>query len=996
AAAVRLLTDRYRLADATMRMARYAAARGDTDSAATLAEQSAGYLPDRLWKIREVGTFLLELGRLTEAEAQLAKAADLGLPAKEQAAIFSTLAEGFREAGDTDAFMKYAEKFRDVVLAGDYQADDNDRGLAHFYAAELAAADGDTGAARENYDAASTLLTSRHRRSEALAKLAEARAADDDADGAVEAMAASVALLPEQPWKLRQAGGLYQRLGRHAEAAAPYEQAVATARTPADKQSALASLTELHRQAGNRDEYLAAARRYLDTGAPEDAAALGEDAGNRHLFRAELAMADNDRKLAYREYGLAATFIMSDSRQSDILDAMARIQADKGDAVAAAELMHRSIALVPDSVRKRRQAADFYMDIGFPDWAIALLSESVDAARTTSDKAVFLAALADRYRDSGDEEGFRTTAGRYIDTVNLLGKNITDEQRGLRHYYRAELFLTEHKTDRAVGEYRRAVELLENPARRSVVYLKLANHALETGDEKQAAYYADMAVISVPDRSRSYREAGQFFDKMEEVDRARESYTVALSMARDWREQAAALTALADLEKNAGNADQYLVHAAAYINAVQEGGVAADDQALATSLFYAGEVFSAQGQPEYARTAYARAAEMLDDRYRRSEALYQVSRIDAEAGENGLAATNAYAAAMLLPDKRWRASGSADVLAKAGEYDLAAEVLETVIDLDPLANRLLYRNLAEVRVKANDKPEGMEANRLYMDALYAAWEEGDAAGRERAEADLWAAQTRQAGWDMNWGKVESRLFGSRDADGDYYLATNNELTINTRFPNGFRGKAYAELGWTMDSRFTGVSQSRRDGVWRPWVSRPGFRDTVSALIGFRVSPIRRLPSLDLRAEYVIGYGHDEENDFRLRLKFDRSVGLRPRLDDTFWLYQKEEVDLIYSTRNNDFTSVGTFRRGLAYSPCTADRSLVLSPYWAFRYSYGGKEEDKGDRWSLQTGPGLIMRKYFMADRYNAYRAYFEVNVHYRIGLTQDRQNALGFNLTTAF
>lgn len=987
------MTDKYRLAEAYMNMAVRNADLGRDDLAVAQAELSAEQLPDRIWKLREVGNFLMERGRPDRAERWLANAAGAAATAGERLAILDMLADAFRLRGNREKYHEYARLYIDALDADGYAPTGAERGAAAYYEGELRAAAGDEAGAYEAYARAADLLDNRRRRSDAYAKTAEHLFSMGEREQAADRMERSVALLPEQPSGLRRAGDFFARLAMPDKAAEYYGRALEQSSSAADRASILAALADLAKDAGDRDAFLSHANAYMGALSRREGDVADEDIGLGHYYQAEIHAADNRPEEAFAEYEQAASLTTKPLRLSDILYRMALIRADAGDAAQAAELMERSVAVLPAQPWKIRQAAGLYASLGMEEKAAEYFERSLTMAKTAREKAAAHLALAERRKSDPDQ--YRMHVEQYLAALDEAGGALSSDDEGRAHYYRGELRLAEGKPALAIAEYERAAELLGGDARRAEAYRKMAEISLERGDRENALAYAEKALAASPEQIRPLKDAGAFFGRLELFERELDAYRRALSLAVSPREKASVIQAIADFHRARKELDLYLLRAREYIDEVALIGDSAAGEEQGLAAFFSGEIHFAAGEKDEAYAAYSRAADLLADKYRRSEALFKMAGLSAERGDGELALFEGRESAALLPDRRWRAAGVASLFSSMGRHWEAAEVLTAAVDLNPIDNASLYKNLAEVHVKGIDASAGMAYNAYYIDLLREQMESAGPVVVDNPYVEWWDARRRQTGWSKRWGKFESRVFGSRDADGDYYLSTNNELYFNTRFPNGFRGKIYGEIGWTLKSKFTGYHLSRRDGLMHPWESNPEMRETLSALVGFRFTPFRRISALDFRTEYVFGIGREQESDFRFRLKFDRSEGLTPRMLGRLWRYAKEEIELTYSTRNNDLTSVGTLRRGLVYSPLR-DRNLLLAPYWSLRYGYAGKDEDKGERWSFQTGPGIVLRKYFWEDAHHAARAYFELNLHYRIGLTHGRQNALGFTMTTAF
>ena len=990
--ATQLLADPAALSDAFMKMAECAAALNDGDRAVELARRSVGLAPERSGRTREAAAIVK---RFSDGEASGAGGAAVAAEPKRDAVLrdFAALADAARQDGDGEGFLANARLYVDAADSRGEGVSSEERGLGELYRGELLLAEGDGDNAYAAFERAARLVTDKYRLAEAYMKMAEYNAGAGRVDLAAAQAELSAEQLPDRIWKSREAGNFLMAHGRAERAEEYFEKAVAAASTPGEKLAVYDMLAEAFGARGEREKYFAYARRYIE--ALESGGyvpARGEE-GVAAFYKGELFAADGEDDNAYEAYERAAPLLENRYRRSEAYAKMAEHLFANGERGRAAEAIERSVELLPEQAGKLRQAGGFFARLAMAEKAAEYFEQALALAKTAGEKAAAHLALAEQWK-AGDGEQYRSHVEKYLEALGETGE-LSGDAVGLGLYYRGELFRLGGKPDAALGEYEQAVGLLKNDARRAEAYMRIAELHRERGNRELAARAAEQSLAVFPDQIRKLKEVGAFFGLLEMGDRELRLYRRALSLAANPKEEASVLQAVADFYRGRKDRDLYLAYAEKYVDAVARIGDSAGGDELGLAEYFRGERHFGNGEKAEAYAAYARAAELLTEKYRRSEALFKMAEYSADAGDKERALAEGLESAALLPDKRWRAAGVAGVFGSLGKYWDAADVLNTAIGMNPAENGALYKNLADVHIRGIDKKAGMGYNAHYIDLLVEQMALDGYAVADDPYEEWWNARRRQTNWAKSWGKFEGRVFGSRDADGDYYLATNNELYFNTRFPNGFRGKIYGEFGWTLLSKHTGYSLSRRDGSVHPWESNPGMEETFRALVGFRFSPFRKIGALDFRTEYVFGIGREEESDFRFRLKFDCSSGLNPRIFGRFWQYAKEEAEVIYSTRGNDVTSLGTIRRGFVFSPYR-DRDLLLAPYWSLRYNYGGREEDKGERWSFQTGPGLVMRKYFWEDDHHAARAYFELNLHFRIGLTKGRQNALGFTMTTAF
>lgn len=623
-------------------------------------------------------------------------------------------------------------------------------------------------------------------------------------------------------------------------------------------------------------------------------------------------------------------------------------------------------------------------------------------ADKASDRIAARLALAELYRSAETREPYLDAVREYL--AGLEGEtDLTDEQLGQMHYYRGELFLAAGGMARAVAEYEQALRYTLGDSRRVDLHLRIAQYCADQGDRERVFSHMEEALAVTQPQIRTLRRIAELFHQLEMYDWEARYFEEALAIAATFREKAALYTAMANSARARKDESAFLEYAFAYCTLMSEHWNEAANAEKGMSEYYRAEIHAARKERDLAYAAYMRATGLLESESRLSEVYLKLARYDLARRDKELAGAHALLAAAVDLGRGYRIAEAARILNRLRRFGDAARILQIAIAMDPvgqgnnLGNDYLNKYLAETYVEGIDKREGLGINRAYIDRLAFRLNAGDRDNPdERVLNEWWDARRRQTRWVKNWGSFESRLYGTRNKNGNYTLGTYAELITNVRFPNGLNIKLAGEIGGVLKGHYTGKSRSARTGLWSDWESNSYLRDTLYGQVGARYTlfpHVAALTPLDLRLEYRFGLGRNDEEDFRTRLKWDRSMGLSPRLAGNFWQYKKEEIDLTYSFTNSDWTSDGTVRRGVAYSP-SWDRNLLIAPYAFVDYDYAGKDAEH--TWGLAAGPGIVLRQYHWEDRHHSPRAYLEFNLRYRFGLSNGKQDALHFSLVYKF
>ncbi len=352
-AAADLLTDKYRLAEISMKLARIDTVRGRRESAAAHAKQSAEFVPNQAWKVREVGDFLARLGLGAEATEYLQQAAQLDASSDSAGKSYLSLAEAYKASGDQDEYLKNARLYIEALDAEGVVPSEAEKSAAAFYQGEILSSQGKLSEAYAAYADASRTETDPYRLAEIFMNMAEVSRKNEDFELAFENAIQSAELLPDRVWKLRQVGNFLLGINRPVEGGEYLLRSLELSASPEHDAATYAALAQAFKKSGDTEKYLEYAREYVQSVALKNGDASDFDEGQRAYYQAELYASEGRTDDAYREYTIASGLITEKYRLSDIFTRMAEYERGVGKRDEAIASMRTAADLLPEQIWKQ-------------------------------------------------------------------------------------------------------------------------------------------------------------------------------------------------------------------------------------------------------------------------------------------------------------------------------------------------------------------------------------------------------------------------------------------------------------------------------------------------------------------------------------------------------------------------------------------------------------------------------------------------------------------
>lgn len=393
---------------------------------------------------------------------------------------------------------------------------------------------------------------------------------------------------------------------------------------------------------------------------------------------------------------------------------------------------------------------------------------------------------------------------------------------------------------------------------------------------------------------------------------------------------------------------------------------------------------------------YREAQPLLPETFYQAEIWWRMAEY--ERGRNQPEAAMQYAvkSAELLPDSNIRTFQAAYLFLHYKQDAEAAQYFETALGrmkTVPEEQAYIHMDLSYAYKRLGKNDAQQDQLERYVDLQENVVAKQSPKDRKSVES-LYDARREHADLVRRFGWNIGSYYNSYE-NGDYAFQIINEFYWQPWYSNGRFVQVYGQLIGTMASRFRNSYIDEISGYSYRSESNYHFDDSALAVVGVRVDPLAD-HNLTLALENIFGLGRHTRDDFRGRIAYswDTGLELEPYVPD--WNYATFFNELVHSFSYNDTTYFGEARWGRSFRLDFLNDRLVVSPHVAAVWSYGGKDIDKGDRWTLEAGPGIHTRFWFREDKYNAPQSYTDLVLQYRFGLSHDRDNVIAVTWYWAF
>lgn len=411
--------------------------------------------------------------------------------------------------------------------------------------------------------------------------------------------------------------------------------------------------------------------------------------------------------------------------------------------------------------------------------------------------------------------------------------------------------------------------------------------------------------------------------------------------------------------------------------------------------YYWGETLWGENRRDEAFPYFVKAAGLLNERYRRSNALWRMAEYSRQNNEPDQAAEYAHESVALLSDQYWRVEQAGYLFSGLSRKREAADYLERSLSLHTPSDEEigLYLNLASIFQNLREKDKYVHYLEQYIDRAT------DKIARKRGGSkpeveELFGARRAHSYLNRVLG-LDSYIFSSYYKNGDYSVTMVNDFYGQFVNQNGLMFRPYLQINGSLASRYSGTYYEPWTATRANWSGSSHLNNSSYGVAGLKVYPFTG-HGLALGLEQVFKIGEDTQDETRARLSYFRAHGFDLEPYEPAWSYALLFGEGIYSMKNEDTLAYGELRGGRSFRLDNLDDTLVVTPFAGLVWGYGGKDVNKGERWSLEAGPGISFRKWYSQDKYNAPQAAFDIAVQYRWGMSRNRSDVLSLTFSNSF
>lgn len=393
---------------------------------------------------------------------------------------------------------------------------------------------------------------------------------------------------------------------------------------------------------------------------------------------------------------------------------------------------------------------------------------------------------------------------------------------------------------------------------------------------------------------------------------------------------------------------------------------------------------------------YQKALVNLPREFWASEAYSRMAQYHLMQGHKPEAAACIDQSLAIEPDFVWHKIQAGNIYASLDENEKALAFFQEALADQSLKPEdiYFYRPLAQVSLNLGDRDGFDQYMRRYID------QETARINRKPVRTDedtlaLYRIKKEFTDMSQRYGG-HFFVFGNSYDNNDYLSSFTGEVKMINPVP-GFRNEIYALASGTLTSSLSGLYYDPWSEQDFPYTSNSHLSDSLYAAVGARVYPF---PAYDFyfAVEQRFKIGDYTTDDTLLLLNLYEALGndWEPLTSKDEWLFASIYSQLTYSTRANDVTFSSDGRLGRSYS-LDCENMLVLTPFIGAAVGYGGEWVDKAERWSLEAGPGLSLKKWFQEeDSHKVPNSSLDFALQYRFGLSHNRHDVLSATIYYSF
>ncbi len=388
-----------------------------------------------------------------------------------------------------------------------------------------------------------------------------------------------------------------------------------------------------------------------------------------------------------------------------------------GERDKAVQYAKRAAATAPGLPERQREVGDFLLDLGLKDEGVAYYAQAAGVAATPKEAAASYRELMNLQQRLGDQAGYLAAADQYAEAMRKAEAWASANEQGIGWYYEGEVLAAAGEGEPAFQAYGRAAELLTDQPMLADAYWKMAEYSAKRGDKEQAARLAAQSADAA-DAEWVYRRTGDFLFNLGLAEQASDYYGRAAKMTQP-DDDLTANAILADAYSARGDQAQFLSYAGRYVAGVGRKASEATAAEQGLAAYYQGKILAASGSNEGAYRSYERAAGLLTDPVKLSDAYMLMAMHKAEQGESEQAAGLAGKSLAATPEAEWRLYQVAGFYERVGQPNRALALLQEHLARaeSPKRRAEALRQLAELSRRLDDAKQYLRYAKQYRDTV---------------------------------------------------------------------------------------------------------------------------------------------------------------------------------------------------------------------------------------------------------------------------------------
>ncbi len=603
------LADKGKRADAYMRLADYAAERGENELAGEYASKSAAELPNNEWKQRDVADFYIRIGEPEKTLAYYNGNLERARTPRRRADALRQLAELYKRLDDQDGYQLYAGQYRDLVASPDFEPTPNEHALAWYYQGEILTIRDKQDQAYLAFEKAADLTSDNGLRADMLMRMAEYQRWQGNPERAAELAGQAASLFPDDFWRQRTAADMYARLGMLDQTRTIMENYIAQTGTIKQEIEGYEGLLDLYRE---RSPYYYGeyARKLADIAF---ASSKDEEKGLGHFYLGEAAYLAYRSEEAYREYSLAYPLLKNKHRLADVARRQAEYHAERGDIAQAVKFAELSVSHLPTDMWRLMDAGRLIADLDgrLLDKGVSFYLRALNAAKSPMDKVQVYNNLARLYRDRDRRMKYNENMYAAIQIIDTLGDKASKNDLGKRWHYQGEVYEYNEEYELAYQAFELAAANYTDRNSRSEMILKQAEYHVKRSQIEMAVHLIEIAIEPVPDIYWRQRNAAELYIRLKLTTRAREIMEDWIDKTYDPRTKAECYRQLAEMLRGDYDGYWFVEYARKYIKIMSLPEFSFSDEVRGFCHFYQGEIAIRENCPDLAFEEYDKALALI-------------------------------------------------------------------------------------------------------------------------------------------------------------------------------------------------------------------------------------------------------------------------------------------------------------------------------------------------------------------------------------------------